>query len=303
MTIKMSSQVSDGSRLERIEAPSEQRFIQDYLQKNQPVVIRGGMQEWKALNMWTPNSLARRFGSEKVQVYGDLFRLAAITTLAEYLERYFGKDSEQATGAPYIRWYCRLRDDERVPWADDVFKSLEDQWARPTFFPSHSFVLPYCSEAGSIDPSRDWFPARGLFISARGARTRLHVDPWSSDALLCQIYGRKSFVMYSPSQAPYLTDGGRTVDIEAPDRELFPNFTNASPSVEDVLEPGEIVLVPAGWFHHFSTVSDSISLTWNFVHYCRLKEFVSYLLRHPPDGELTQLSYAYSNARAASSFA
>jgi len=32
---------------------------------------------------------------------------------------------------------------------------------------------------------------------------------------------------------------------------------------------------------------------WNFVHTCRLKEFVSYLLRCPVEREMKQLTYAY----------
>jgi Cupin-like domain len=279
--------------LDRVSNLSAETFVSEYLQKNRPVVVAGAMQDWKALETWTPEVLAKRFGSEQVQVYGDLFRLAGITSLSEYLTKYFGRQSGEAASAPYVRWYCHMANDERVPWADGAFDRFRDDWARPSFFPSHSFVLPYCHESRSIDPSRDWFPARGLFISAQGARTRLHKDPWCSDALLCQIFGKKDFVMYHPSQAPYLTNSGKTVDLEEPDLTAFPDFPKAHPTVKDTLKPGEIALVPAGWFHHFNSVADSISLTWNFVHTCRLKEFVSYLLRCPDEREMKQLTYAY----------
>ena len=53
------------------------------------------------------------------------------------------------------------------------------------------------------------------------------------------------------------------------------------------------MFVPAGWFHHFKSATDSISLTWNFVHQARLKEFVSYLQAGPPEIERKQLVYAY----------
>ena len=289
----MSSYASAANRLERISNLSVEEFISDYLQKNRPVIVTGAMHDWKALETWSPEALAGRFGNERVQVYGDLFRLAAITTLSEYLKKYFGCSSAGPGSVPYVRWYCHLANDERVPWADEVFTKFQDDWSRPRFFPDNSFVLPYCAPSSRIDPSRDWFPARGLFISARGARTRLHADPWCSDALLCQLFGEKEFVMYDPSQARYLTNAGKTVDVEAPDEKLFPQFSSAQPFVRDTLKPGEIVLVPAGWFHHFNSVSDSISLTWNFVHACRVKEFVSHLLRAPAENELKQLKYAY----------
>lgn len=284
-------------RLERVTGLSVERFVSDYVEKNRPVVITGAMKDWKALDTWAPETLAHRFGKELVQVYGDLFQLAAIMSLSQYFDRYFGK-SNSVTSAPYVRWYCHLVDDERVPWADEVFAEFHDDWSRPAFFPSNSFALPYCGPSNTIDPSKDWFPARGLFISARGARTRLHVDPWCSDALLCQIYGQKDFLMYAPSQAPYLTNGTKTIDIAAPDPQLFPTFGSATPAARDSLKPGEIAFVPAGWFHHFDSVTDSISLTWNFVHYSRMRQFFSYLSRGPAGTELKQLSYAYSRGTA-----
>ena len=279
-------------------------FVSDYLVKNRPVIVTSAMRNWKALENWKPDVLADRFGSEQVQVYGDLFRLASIMTLNEYFGKYFNRPPSETGAAPYVRWYCHLANDERVPWADNAFSRFKDDWARPEFFPSGSFVLPYCAGSAQIDPSQNWFPARGLFISARGARTRLHADPWCSDALLCQIYGRKDFVMYEPSQARYLTSGTRTVDVEAPDANVFPDFASTQPAFRDTLKPGEIVLVPAGWFHHFNSVTDSISLTWNFVHQSRLREFLSYLVRGPAESELKQLNYAFfesPGARAAAS--
>ncbi len=294
----MSEQVLVASRTNRVTQLTVEAFVCEYLQKNQPVIITGAMHDWKALEQWEPAHLAERFGDEQVQVYGDLFRLANITTLSHYLDRYFGRNGEPisakgGSSVPYVRWYCHLSGEERVPWADDAFARLSGDWARPAFFPNNSFALPFCPASESIDPSRDWFPARGLFISARGARTRLHADPWCSDALLCQIYGKKDFVMYHRSQAPYLVSNGRSVDIEAPDLDVFPNFPQAQVAVRDTLEPGEILLVPAGWYHHFKSTTDSISLTWNFVHLSRLGEFLDYLGRGLEESEVKQLAYAY----------
>jgi len=285
------------SAVERVSGVDVGIFLSRYLKKNKPVIVTDAIGEWRALKVWTPGFFTTHFGNERVQVYGDLFRLMTITTLADYLSHYFGPTSSSVrrdTGSiPYVRWYSHLVDDDRVPWADDVFLRLQNDWTRPYFFPAESFVLPYCGPSETIDPSRDWFPARGLFISGKGARTRLHVDPWCSDALLCQIYGEKEFVMYDPSQAPYLTSRGSTVDVEVPDLRKFPDFARARALVRDVLRPGEILFVPAGWFHHFKCASDSFSLTWNFIHKCRLREFLSYVTAGPPETEFKQLSYAY----------
>ena len=78
--------------------------------------------------------------------------------------------------------------------------------------------------AGYCGPVEELFPAKAIFISGRGARTRLHRDPWASDAVLCQLYGSKQIVMFSPEQAQLLSDGESVVDIEDPDPKLFPQF-------------------------------------------------------------------------------
>ena len=290
--------IESGNPLARVTKLTVETFVSEHLSKNQPVIVADAMGDWEALKRWTPDHLLNRFGHEQVQVYGDLFRLIGITSLSEYLTKYFGRrgasgDAPGPRVVPYVRWYSHLVADDRVPWADEVFQQLRDDWRRPDFFPLHSFVLPHCARFNSIDPSRDWFPARGLFISAKGARTRLHADPWSSDALICQVYGEKAFIMYDPAQAPYLTKGGRSVDVEAPDLQVFPDFPRSRETVRDALQPGEILLVPAGWHHHFKSTSDSISLTWNFVHLCGLVNFLSYLALGPPEAELKQLAYAY----------
>jgi len=124
---------SAANRLERISNLSVEEFISEYLQKNRPVIVTGAMVHWKALETWNPDALASRFGNERVQVYGDLFRLAAITTLSEYLKKYFGCSSSSPGSVPYVRWYCHLANDERVPWADEVFAKFQDDWSRPVF--------------------------------------------------------------------------------------------------------------------------------------------------------------------------
>lgn len=286
------------SRVVRVKDLGVADFVSEYLEQNRPIIITGVMSAWPALGAWNPTYFAKEFGTEPVQIYGDLFKLTAIDSLSNYFDKYFGRDIDAidkrtSSTVPYVRWYCHLSSDERVPWADEVFSRLAKDWARPSFFPPNSLLLPICAPADRIDPSRDWFPAKGLFISARGGRTRLHADPWCSDAILCQIYGRKDFVMYHPSQSPHLVSGSRTVDVEAPNLQDFPSFPRAEATMRDTLEPGECLLVPAGWYHHFNSATDSISLTWNFVHLSRLRQFRAYLSAGPQENEIKQLAYAY----------
>jgi hypothetical protein len=51
--------------------------------------------------------------------------------------------------------------------------------------------VPLTQSGKQADPVTDRFPYRGLLIAARGARTRLHRDPFCTDAVVCQFHGVK----------------------------------------------------------------------------------------------------------------
>lgn len=249
--------------IERVSAISPERFERDYLRVNHPVVVTDALAGWDLAGRWTPGYLRQEFGDERVQVYNNYFDLQSMRPLGEYLDEYFGKDTNDATELPYVRWYTKLRD-VRFLWADKAFKRFAGNWTPPYFLPTSDYVLPF--SPGRTDPRHVHFPAKGLFISPKGGRTGLHVDPWGSDAVLCQLFGDKHWTMYHPDEARYLRNDGVVVDPDRPDHDRFPEFRKARVTYDFVLRPGETVLVPHGWYHAVKTLTDSISLTWNFVH-------------------------------------
>ncbi|MFM0058438.1 cupin-like domain-containing protein [Paraburkholderia phytofirmans] len=89
--------------------------------------------------------------------------------------------------------------------------------------------------------------------SAAALVTRLHCD--LANSFLAQIHGRKRVRLYAPAQegAVYALDAFNTyrpcrVDVAAPDLTRFPRFADAS-SVDVMLEPGDLLVIPTGWFH------------------------------------------------------
>lgn len=256
---------------------SEQRFLTDYVARNHPVIVTGALEPWNISSMWTPASLGERFGDRLVQVYNNYFDLQSLMPLQQYLSENFGKRSgEIEEKPPYVRWYTKLRDVDFC-WADEAFTQLQRQWSCPSFVPSTDYVLPCTPTGCTSDPVTDHFPAKGLFISPRGARTSLHVDPWGSCAVLCQLYGTKRWYFYGPKQAEYLQNESGTVDVTRPDMHKFPAFSMARLSAICTLKPGEIIYVPHGWFHQVECDSDSVSLTWNFVHRTTVHSFIEWL--------------------------
>lgn len=250
------------STVDRRNSLGVDEFLVEHLEANRPVVVADAMGGWRALTEWAPERLVERFGSRKVQVYDDLFSLVDVVSLGRYYERYVGAERAVGSGpVPYVRWYSQFKD-VAFPWADDVLREMADEWERPYFLPESGYLLPSCGS----DPTRDRFPGRALFISAPGARTRLHRDPWASDAILCQVHGAKLVRMRRPGS-----------------------------SDDDVLEydlvAGDALLIPAGWLHEVDTVTSSVSVTWNFVHEVNRSRFEAHLRAGPDPDERDVLGY------------
>jgi hypothetical protein len=281
-------------QIERLTAVAPQRFATDYMSANRPVIVSDALAAWRLPELWTPEYFVRHFGDEKVQVYNSYFDLKSVKKLGAFIGERFNRADIRAN-APYVRWYTKLREVEFF-WADAAFAKISSNWSAPYFLPSSDYVFPFAPAPQSVDPTAHYFPARGLFMSERGAKTGLHVDPWGSDAVLCQLYGRKTWRMYAPDQAPLLQSGNDVVDIDNPDLARFPRATQVRPTYEFVLEAGESVYVPHGWFHTVHSDTDAISLTWNFVHRIGVAAFSQWLEqpRSKIDDEI--LSFFFSPA-------
>ncbi|MBA3915401.1 MAG: hypothetical protein H0X25_16415, partial [Acidobacteriales bacterium] len=196
--------------------------------------------------------------------------------LQAYLQDYFGQPQEPAPGAalPYVRWYTQLKDVDFV-WADEAFAGFADRWRMPYFLPQSDYLLPSAASSHAVNPACDPFPGRGLFISCRGASTRRHHDPWSSDAILCQVLGQKQISFYGPKT--HGADAGGEGESEA--------------SAVVQLVPGEVLYIPRGAVHSAVSLSDSVSLTWNFVHRSTWPEFFQHLASPAAAAEMPVLRY------------
>jgi hypothetical protein len=271
-------------KIERLQNLEKGRFLEEFLVANKPVIVTDAMNTWQ-VEKFQPDYLREKFGNYDVQVYNDLFDLQAIDPLSDYLRDNFNKEESAVRSHHYIRWYTKLKDVDFF-WSDEVFQLLRRAWQHPYFLPANSMAIPFTADGREAKINETSFPYKGLFISGKGSRTRLHRDPFNSNAILCQFYGEKKILLYDPSQAEYVMNNGQFIDIENPDSNKFPDFSKATCSYEDTLVPGEIVFFPGGWFHDVKCLSDSISITWNFVHSSGLDRFYDYINQHPDDDQL-----------------
>jgi len=109
-------------------------------------------------------------------------------------------------------------------------------------------TLPdYCDRARLGQSSSFWFGPAGTL-------TPLHHDTLM--LLHTQIVGRKRWRFVSPLQTPkvYNFDGVFSpVDVEQPDLGRYPAFADVK-MLEVVVEPGETVFLPLGWWHQVTSL-------------------------------------------------
>lgn len=111
-----------------------------------------------------------------------------------------------------------------------------------------------------------WFDKMGpprFWIGPAGTVTPLHCD--YDDNVFAQIWGRKRIFLAPPHHDAFLYPReanailfGSPFDPEAPDYDRFPLARQAA-LVECIVEPGEMLYVPAGWYHQVRALTFSLS--------------------------------------------
>lgn len=119
-----------------------------------------------------------------------------------------------------------------------------------------------------------------LLIGGKQTVSQLHQDFFCTHTWFAQVKGVKEFILFPPSDSPYLYGGA--VDPQNPDLERFPLFERAT-GHRCRVGPGEVLCLPADWWHHVVAIEESITLSFEFVNGTNFNRFLTALLRNLPD--------------------
>ncbi|KAK4175859.1 hypothetical protein QBC36DRAFT_17342 [Triangularia setosa] len=268
------------SPIQRIPSPSLESF-QSHLSTPRPLILTGLVSHWPALTTspWSKPAylLSRTFSGRRLvpveigRSYVDAGWSQKIIPFSEFLSEYITSPSSDVSKGYLAQHQLfsqlpQLRNDIVVP------------------------DLCYTSPPPKVDDEHPVAeleePMLNAWLGPPGTITPLHTDPYHN--LLVQVVGRKYVRLYPP-QSKVKTrgkEGGVSMDNTAAfDVGVLEGWDDQPPSEEEeeegkngekeefgrlecvdcILEPGETLYIPEGWWHYVRglSVSFSVSFWWN----------------------------------------
>ena len=223
------------------------KFIKEYYSKHLPVVFTQGVDHWPALKKWTPEYLSTEFGDKEIEVQ-------------------YGRDQD----ALFERNSGKHKKKMRMHEFADLIKSGES---------SNNYYMTANNTKNSFSTLESLFEDVGdfgkgyrqkdtiqsgnfLWFGPKGTFTPLHHD--LTNNMLVQIYGRKKVTLIPALQVSSLyNDKGVYSATDFPDIDMkkHPLMENATP-MEIIIEPGDALFIPIGWWHCVESLDVSISLSF-----------------------------------------
>jgi hypothetical protein len=274
------------SDIDRLNAASLslKSFVEQYEQANKPVVISNAVQDWEALRIWSDSYLS---ALEKEDGQQKLFRatsptapVAAVFTLSDYFN-YAKQSTEEAPLYLFERDFAK-----KIP-------ILESQYAIPSYF---SPAVENDSSMHKTDLFRvfgnDKRPDyRWMIVGPRRSGSIFHIDPNQTNAWNVSITGRKKWIFYPPGSAPpgvEQSEDGADVAVPISTGEWLLSFWSdhlerrkdpdiSKRPLEIIVQPGEVIFVPHGYWHMVLNLDMCVALTHNYVSTSNLSDCLHFL--------------------------
>ncbi|KAI3892941.1 hypothetical protein MKX03_037505 [Papaver bracteatum] len=275
-----------GGEIERINGKelSYEEFVKNYLEKNQPVVITGLMDDWKACNDWVtkdglPNLslFSLNFGKSKVQVadcgrreFTDQKRVEM--SVSDFIRNWVDLSSKECSSASscedsnesllYLKdWHFVKEYPDYIAYTTPLF--FRDDWLN-LYLDSYNMHMDETSQDKNEVNCSDY---RFVYMGSKGTWTPLHADVFRSYSWSANVCGRKKWLLLSPSQSQLVFDRhmkSSVYDIfEDVSETKFPGFNKAI-WLECIQEQNEVIFVPSGWYHQVQNMEDTISINHNW---------------------------------------
>lgn len=208
-------------------------FECEYRRGIRPVILQGAAASWPAVREWSFKGLAERCGDTRVVVDSYSSQRAREATFSEFVQLLEENTGNGAAPLYLQEWYYQ---EHCAQLAADL-PELD--------IAQYDFRRELYGEAVSTNHQ--------LWIGQKGGITRLHQDSYMVDVMHVQLVGTKRWSVMGPyADLSAVDDGPVNFDslVENPETQLM----------QCVLEPGDVLYLPAQWFHRIELLEDSMGL-------------------------------------------
>lgn len=234
--------------IDKISTPDFEYFMKHYYSRHLPVVLTDAIEHWDALKKWSPEYFYNIVGDTQVEVqYGR--------EKDPLFERNAGKHKTKMLMKDFIEEILSVDSSNNLYMTANNTKRSFDGIGK-LFNDVGVFGQDYTNPERIHEQSYLWLGPKGTF-------TPLHHD--LTNNLLVQVYGRKKVTLIPALQVPNLyNDKGVFSEVYNPDDPIEKNkfkLLEKSSKLECILNPGESIFIPVGWWHYVESLDISISLT------------------------------------------
>ncbi|KNC98671.1 uncharacterized protein SPPG_06354 [Spizellomyces punctatus DAOM BR117] len=223
------------------------QFQSRYESLSKPIVIAmdGIASSWPALTTWSLKALLTKYGDIHFKVGNE-----------------YGHPRKVGMKfSSYVDYMLQQNDESPLYVFDDRFAEKAPDMLRDYEVPS-IFAEDFLSVLGEERP-----PFRWLVIGPARSGASWHIDPLGTSAWNTLLSGRKRWALYPPDKLP---PGVHPSDLSSPSTlywylEVYPFLPPELKPIEIVQEPGETIVVPAGWWHAVLNLDQcNIAITQNW---------------------------------------
>lgn len=237
--------MNSDSPIDRLETISSEAFYAQYYCLNLPLVLTAELAQWPALAIWCEDYLNAMVGDEVVQIQANR-----------------DADPQYEVHSQSHRRSVRFSEFSKIVFSgthtNDVYMTANNAGVNSAILKTLGAdlgTLPHLLNEDLAD-SQTFF-----WMGPGGTVTPLHHD--LTNNLMIQIVGRKRVLLIAPEHLPLIYNHFHCysmVDLEAVDLSRFPLFRDVR-VLEVVLQPGEILFLPVGWWHHVRGLEPTITIT------------------------------------------
>ncbi|RYG49769.1 cupin-like domain-containing protein [archaeon] len=268
----------------RLHLPSLDTFAQACVQAAQPAVLTGCTSAWPAcgagdgMRAWHDLAyLVRVAGHRLVPVevgahYMSRAWHTELMSLSHFIHTYMLPTTRPAPATPaYLAQHMlpaqvpALQADFSIPDYTVCTLPALDATTATTGSSVPSSAADECAGVDTVAAQAAEDVAVNMWLGPGGTVSCLHWD--APHNLLAQVFGRKRIRLYAPlaTRDMYAADAPMQntsrVDVECVDAAQFPHFP-ATPDYDFILEAGDMVYIPPGWWHHVRSLDAACSLSF-----------------------------------------